>query len=478
MATITKQGRGFKITVSQGTDCNGKKIREYMTWIPEPGMTDRQIEKEVHRQAVLFEEKVRSGTTVNSNIRFKEFADKYMEEYAKLYLKPKTVATYTDNLKRINLAIGHIRLRDLRPAHINSFYQNLQEEGIRNRSSAVSRIDLRKKVGDQRGALSAFAKMAGVSRATLRQAMDGKAISEESATAIAGALGMKLAKAFTVTTHTEPLAAASVISFHRTLSAILGKAVKWEYIASNPAEKAEKPSLGNHEAAYLEEDDARRLLVLLQSEPIRWRAVITFDLLSGLRRQEILGLRWSDVDLDAHTITIRQTSNYLPELGVYASDTKNASSARPLLISTAAIAMLLEYKAWQDEQREKLGDSWKDEDGRVFTNDMGAPVFPDSMTAWFSDFIARSGMPKVTVHSLRHTYASLMIADGVPIVVVSKQLGHAQTSTTQNIYAHVIRSAEARAMQTFDRFNDLVQEQPPQEQPTLLPVKLEKAAGN
>ena len=117
MATITKQGRGFKITVSQGTDCNGKKIREYMTWIPEPGMTDRQIEKEVHRQAVLFEEKVRSGTTVNSNIRFKEFADKYkyMEEYAKLYLKPKTVATYTDNLKRINLAIGHIRLRDLRP---------------------------------------------------------------------------------------------------------------------------------------------------------------------------------------------------------------------------------------------------------------------------------------------------------------------------------------------------------------------------
>ena len=124
MATITKQGRGYKITVSQGTDCNGKKIREYMTWIPDPGMTDRQIEKEVHRQAILFEEKVRSGITVNSNIRFKEFADKYMDEYAKLYLKPKTFATYTENLKRINLAIGHIRLCDLRPAHINSFYRN------------------------------------------------------------------------------------------------------------------------------------------------------------------------------------------------------------------------------------------------------------------------------------------------------------------------------------------------------------------
>ena len=93
---------------------------------------------------------------------------------------------------------------------------------------------------------------------------------------------------------------------------------------------------------------------------------------------------------------------------------------------------------------------------RVFTTDMGAPIFPDSVTQWFSAFVARSGLPKVTVHSLRHTYASLMIADGTPLVVVSRQLGHAQTSTTANIYAHAIASAQARAMQTFDRFNDIV----------------------
>ena len=90
-------------------------------------------------------------------------------------------------------------------------------------------------------------------------------------------------------------------------------------------------------------------------------------------------------------------------------------------------------------------------------------MLPDSLTQWFSGFIARSGMPKVTVHSLRHTYASLMIADGVPLVVVSRQLGHAQASTTANIYAHAIASAQAKAMQTFDRFNDLVgAEKPPE----------------
>ena len=459
MATIQKQGRGYKITVSQGYDYTGKRIRQYMTWTPEPGMTDRQVKKELERQAILFEEKVKNGTVADATIRFADFADKYMAEYAQLYLKPKTVHTYAENLVRINQAIGHIRLRDLRTAHINSFYRNLQESGIRNRVTAVCKLDLRTKIGTQRGALTAFAKKAGVGRATVNQAIAGKPISLVSAEAIASALGIKTSAAFATTTHREALAPASVISYHHTLSSILSRAVKWGYIPSNPADAAEKPSLGRKEAAYLEEADARRLLELLQTEPIRWRAVLTFDLLSGLRRAELLGLRWQDVDLDGHTITIRQTSNYLPGLGVYVGTPKTSTSVRPLPISTAAVLLLLEYRQWQDEQRGKLGDAWEDQDGRVFTTNTGAPIFPDSVTQWFSDFIARAGLPKVTVHSLRHTYASLMIADGVPLVVVSRQLGHAQASTTSNIYAHVISSAQARAMQTFDRFNDIVTRQ-------------------
>lgn len=472
MATIQKQGRGYKITVSLGYDYTGKRIRQYMTWIPEPDMTDRQIKKELERQAVLFEEKVKNGTVADATIRFADFADKYMAEYAQLYLKPKTARTYSENLVRIKQAIGHIRLCDLRTGHINSFYRNLQESGVRSRVTAVCKLDLRTQIGTQRGALAAFSRLSGVSRATINQAVAGKPVSKKSAEAIAAALAMKLNQAFTVITHGEPMAPASVISYHRTLSSILSRAVKWGYIQINPADVAEKPSLGGHEAAYLEEDDARRLLELLQAEPVKWRAPITFDLLSGLRRAELLGLRWQDVGLDEHTITIRQTSNYLPGKGVYVGTPKTTTSARPLPISTAAIMLLLEYRAWQDTRREQLGDAWEDQDGRVFTTDTGAPMFPDSLTQWFSGFIARSGMPKVTVHSLRHTYASLMIADGVPLVVVSRQLGHAQASTTANIYAHAIASAQAKAMQTFDRFNDIVGAEKPPE------VGTKKAAGN
>jgi len=135
---------------------------------------------------------------------------------------------------------------------------------------------------------------------------------------------------------------------------------------------------------------------------------------------------------------------------------KTTTSNRPLQLARSAFLLLMEYKKWQDELRKSLGDAWRDEDGRIFTTDDGAPMFPDSITKWFTDFVKRTGLPEVTIHSIRHTYASLMIADGVPLVVVSHQLSHTQTSTTANIYAHVIASAEAKATQTFDKFNDIV----------------------
>lgn len=393
MATVKKRGNSYKITVSCGYDMTGKQLRQHMTWTPELGMTDRQIEKELERQKVLFEERARNALTLDSGIRFQHFSELFLREYARPTLKAKTAWGYEQKLERINQAIGHIKLKDLKPAHINAFYANLQEDGMH------------KKTG-------------------------GK------------------------------LSPGTVNTYHRVLSAVLFRAVKWGYIAANPASRADLPSIANRKAAYLDEPDARRLLELLHDEPIKWRAMITFDLLSGLRRGELLGLRWRDMDMEAQTITINQTSNYTPNRGVYVDTPKSSTSNRPLRLSRSAFILLMEYKSWQNAQREACGDAWRDEDGRVFTTDDGAPVFPDSITQWFGKFVKRAGLPKVTVHSLRHTYASLMIADGVPLVVVSSQLGHAQPSTTLSIYAHVIASAEAKAAQTFDKFSDVVEAAP------------------
>lgn len=284
--------------------------------------------------------------------------------------------------------------------------------------------------------------------------MNGLPIQKTSAEKIAKAAGVPVASLFALRKDETPLSPATIHAYHRTLSSILDKAVKWRYISRNPADQADLPSLRGHKAKYLDEPDAKRMLQLLQDEPIKWRALIMFDLLSGLRRSELLGLRWQDVDLDTGVVHIVQTANYVSGTGVYVGTPKSEESTRYLRVSKTAILILLEYKAWQDNMREKVGDAWEGdpEDDRIFTNEVGRPIFPTSPTQWLRKFIKRTGLPSSTVHSLRHTYASLLIAEGTPLVVVSSNLGHAQVSTTSNIYSHVISSAEAKAVDVIDKF--------------------------
>jgi len=472
MATIEKRGNSYKIVVSKGYDIGGKQLRERMTWTPPPGMTAKQIEKELNRQATLFEEQVKCSTTHDGNIRLKEFTDLFLKEYAYPLLKAKTAFGYEQRMERVNEALGHIKLKDLKPGHIASFYSNLQEEGMRAGELATIKIDFALWLREHHTTMAAMAEKTGVSLWVFKKLKNRERIAKECALAVTKGMGVEEDKAgelFTFHRDMTPLKAGTIHTFHRVFSAVLFRAVKWGYIKSNPAARADLPSIANRKAAYLDEPDARHLLELLRHEPIKWRVIMTFDLLSGLRRGELAGLRWQDVNFEEQTIMISQTSNYLPGKGVYIDTPKTSTSNRPLRLSRSAFLLLLEYKQWQDAQQEKLGDAWEDKDGRVFTSDNGAPMFPDSITQWFTKFVKRTGLPKVTVHSLRHTYASLMIADGTPLVVVSHQLGHAQASTTANIYAHVIASAEAKAAQTFDRFNDIItpEDAPPEPEPVV-----------
>lgn len=460
MATIKKQGKGYKITVSNGYDQTGRQKRIHTTWVPEPGMTQRQVEKELHRQAILFEESVKCGkSTVNGNIRLDAFFPIYMKDYARLYLKAQTAASYERHMQDMLIGIGHIKLKNLRSAHIAALYRNLQETGIRKRTTAVCKMDLRAWMAENGTNLSAFGRAYGISRGALKKSVDRQTISAENAGKIAAGMHLTTEKVFEITHDMTPLDAGTINTYHRTLSAVLGQAVKWGYINSNPANGADLPSIAGKRSQYLDDCEARKLLQILQDEPIKWRAAISFDLMSGLRRSELLGLRWCDVDIKEQKLFVRQTWNYVSGLGCYTDTPKNRTSERPLRISKTAVNILLEYKLWQDRQRELLGDAWVDTDGRIFTQDDGRPMFPDSITKRIKKIVRENGLPNVHTHSLRHTYASLLIADHTPLVVVSHNLGHAQVSTTNNIYSHVISSAEALADQTFDRYADILSPQ-------------------
>ena len=454
MATIEKRGRGYRITVSSGYNISGKQLREKMTWVPTPGMTPHQIDKELRRQAALFEEKVKHRATQDGGIRLADFTEIFMEQYGKQNLKIKTLFSYRQKMEIINQALGHIRLKDLKPGHIAAFYSNLQEEGMRMRAMAFPKIDFNAWMKKRGASMASLSRDTGLSVWEFKQLKNGTPIDAKKASIFTAALELNYDDLFTTQRDSTPFKPGTIHTFHRTLSAVLYRAVKWKYIDSNPAERADLPSIAHRRAKYLDEPDAKRLLELLQEEPIMWRAVITFDLLSGLRRAEILGLRWCDIDLDNRILHIRQTWNYVPGVGCYIDTPKTEGSERTLKISQTAVGLLLGVQRWQAQQEGALGDTWDNADDRVFTREDGRPLFPDSITKWFAGFITRSGLPKVTVHSLRHTYASLMIANGTPLVNVSHSLGHAQVSTTTNIYAHVIAEAEAKAAQVFDRFGD------------------------
>jgi integrase len=108
---------------------------------------------------------------------------------------------------------------------------------------------------------------------------------------------------------------------------------------------------------------------------------------------------------------------------------------------------------WKTSERLKVGDKWVDND-RLFTQWNGKPMHPDSLTGWFKEFVKRTDLLKVHIHSLRHTNATLLIAGGTDVRTVSRRLGHAQTTTTMNIYSHAIRAADEAAAETLENLLD------------------------
>lgn len=178
-----------------------------------------------------------------------------------------------------------------------------------------------------------------------------------------------------------------------------------------------------------------------------------------MRRGELLGLEWKDIDFDNKLIHIYRTSQYISSLGIITKDTKNVTSERTIKLPDNAFKLLSEYRKYWLEMKFKMGDLWQSQiivtyiDGkqelvnndRLFIKDDSTPMNPDSLTSWTDKFIKKYNLPKFSPHSLRHTNASLLIANGVNIPTVSKRLGHANVNTTTKIYSHAIQSADEKA---------------------------------
>jgi len=450
MASIQKRNGSYFIMVSCGYDDRGKQVRKTLTYTPEPDMTEKQVEKEVQRQAILFEEKCKTGHAAESGcMKLSEFIEMYFESHAELNLKKNTIVGYRRMAAVVNKGLGHLRIDRITPQQITLFYRSQLKKGVRRKASYQCKIDLKKLIKERGFATEALAHSAGMAPSTLRDALNGNNVSEKTATDICRALKLSVGRTFESVGKDVPLSNNTVRHYHTFLSSVLGVAVKWQLIPSNPCERATLPKKEKTPPRYLDEEQAARLLALIEGEDMQFKTMIKLFMFTGMRREELCGLEWKDINFDTSVIAISRASLYIPHEGIITETTKNDSSTRFIKAPVIAMQTLKEYHRWQAQKRLSMGDRWVDCD-RLFTRDNGEPIHPDTIGCWFRDFIKANDLPDISIHSLRHTNATLMINSGIPLTTIASRLGHADPTTTSKIYVHAIQSADAAAAEQLD----------------------------
>lgn len=450
MASVEKHGKGYRIRVSDGTDPKtGKRRFREECWIPPPDMTELQIQKELNRRAVLFEEKCRREGRLDQRMTFLEFTEYWKKEYAERTLKNTTYSNYKLFLRRIGTAFSDLRLEQIGPEHIRAFMDMLSQEGVRVDGVYISKVDFNQFIKDNSICRQRLCDIAGIGTSTLDKLCRDGRVSKTTAQKLCSAMEVSVETLFEPEELTKPLSQKTLLHHFRLMRSMFEKAVKWNIIYSNPCDRVDPPKLKRKEAHYLNEDEIKRLMEALENAPSQYRLMVNLMIYTGARRGEICGLEWGDVDWNKGRIHIRRNSLYLPEIGMYEDTPKTESSDRIVAVSDSVMDMLREFKAEQDKTRELMGDAWE-EHNKIFTQFRGKPIHPLTITKWLSKFCKDNGLPHTTPHMLRHTSATLLLMQGLPLKAVSKRLGHAQLSTTSDIYGHSLASVDEIAADALD----------------------------
>ena len=273
---------------------------------------------------------------------------------------------------------------------------------------------------------------------------------EKWTTAIIAGTGPKVARRGKAPAPLPPASPTTARGARGTLRMILRDAERDGLVVRNAAALARPPRAERHELQILTATDTRRLIDGTTDDA--FGPLYTLAALTGLRQGEVLGLRWTDVDVDSTTptVTIRRAYSRT-STGWADAETKTSRSRRTLNLPPAAAAALRRQRTRQKEARVAAGAMWQEVDGCVFTDAIGRRVTGAAVTHQFSRDLARLGLPHVRFHDLRHGAASMMLAQGVPLKVVSETLGHAGIAITADTYTHLDRAQRREAADAMER---------------------------
>ena len=233
----------------------------------------------------------------------------------------------------------------------------------------------------------------------------------------------------------QTLAPRTVRHIHRVLTRAFGHAAKWGVVRRNIISLVDVPKVPMAEAAALQLAEIPKMLAGLRGKPLYPIAVVALG--TGMRRGELLALRWCDVDLDAGTLRIERSLEQT-RAGLRFKQPKSVRSRRTVSLSPAVVSELRAVWRAQQEQRLALGLGKAPPDGLVFANRDGGPKRPDNLSGDFGTAMKALGMPHISLHSLRHTHASQLIAAGMDVLTISRRLGHGSAAITLGVYGHLL----------------------------------------
>ena len=422
MASIRKRGNTYQITVSNGRDSSGKQLIETATFTPDPDKTEKQNQKALERFAFRFEEKVKSGKYLDGEkMTFKAFTEIWLTDYAAQHLEASTMQLYNHLLSaHILPVIGHAKLSKVQPAHLNKLYNQLSQQRKDGREG-------------------------GYSPKTIKHV-------------------------------------------HNLISGIYSTALEWNIVTDNPCDRVKPPKqvpardkvkyftleqseifLGlldkDYSTSYQEHDRTNKngttYHIAEYSEhrkvPTQLKLFFLLALFCGMRRGELIALEWSDLDFSNNSVNISKSTTIVNGKPLTKAP-KTATSVRRISVPASVMTVAKEYRKEQLEYKLAIGTQWQG-DNYIFIQWNGKQMHPDTPYNAFKKIIRRYNasveneekkLPDIPLHGLRHTSATLLISQNVDVRTVSNRLGHAQTSTTMDIYSHALQKMDEKAANALD----------------------------
>ena len=243
------------------------------------------------------------------------------------------------------------------------------------------------------------------------------------------------------------LSASTITKHHHLIVDCLSDAVKWNLVARNVGIAVEPPRAHKKEMRALSVSEIQRFLDNCTTEP--WQAIFHTLIWTGIRRSELLGLQWNDLELDIAVMGIRRSLVRLQNGTYVTEEPKTSSGTRSLDLAPSTCLLLKEHRANHEQAVDLLGIPFS-EANPVFGHPDGTPRPPSTVTQQFRRIASRVGLPGVRLHDLRHTHASLMLQQGTDIKTISTRLGHSSVAFTMDTYAHLLPGMQKAAMERFE----------------------------